>query len=55
MATCALKNWAKGGLQPSFSILLGKPVWHVRDEPRFWRAGTGHVGGGGQYDLIESV
>ena len=22
---------------------------------RFWRAGTGHVRGGGQYDLIESV
>ena len=22
---------------------------------RFWRAGTGHVRGGGQYDLMESV
>ena len=46
---------SKGGLEPTLSIWLGKPVWHVRGEVRFWRAGTGHVGRGGQYDVMESV
>ena len=57
MATSTLKDWSKGGLEPTLSIWLGKPVWHVRGEVRFWQAGTGHVGRGGQYDVIvmESV
>ena len=50
-----LKDWSKGGLEPTLLILLWKPVLHVRGEVRFWRAGTGHVRGGGQYDLMESV
>ena len=65
-----LKDWSKGGLEPTLSIWLGKPVWHVRGEVRFWRAGTGHVGRGvsifwwagtghvgrgGQYDVMESI
>ena len=35
-------------LEPTLSIWLSKPVCHVRGEVRFWRAGTGHVGRGGQ-------
>ena len=42
-----LKDWSKGGLEPTLLILLWKPVLHVRGEVRFWRAGTGHVRGGG--------
>ena len=50
-----MRFWAKSGLEPTLSIWLGKPVWHVRGEVRFWWAGTGHVGSGGQYDVMESV
>ena len=50
-----MRFWAKSGLEPTLSIWLGKPVWHVMGEVRFWRAGTGRVGRGGQYDVMESV
>ena len=50
-----MRFWAKSGLEPTLSIWLCKPVWHVRGEVRFWRAGTGHVGRGGHYDVMESV
>jgi len=55
LATSTLKDWSKGGLEPTLLIWLGKPVWHVRGEVRFWQASTGHVGRGGHYDVMESV
>ena len=47
-----LKDWSKGGLEPTLSIWPGKPVWHVRGEVRFWRASTGHVGRGGHCMML---